>query len=102
MYSELLAPPIGIQHSLVTVTVPVCFCVVAKACSETYGHEYTVVKEVCVGHVQMRTGLRLRSYKTKYGALRLLDGKTVRAKGRLTGKLLTKFKTFMDSVYEIM
>ena len=71
-----------------------CFGAVSKACFEKYGDAYIVTKEECVGHVQKRIGSRLQNYKKKSHGIKLLDGKTVGGKGRLTDKTIDKIQNF--------
>ena len=40
-----------------------CFGKVKLKMEELYGGSYLVVKEECVGHVQRRLGIALRTYK---------------------------------------
>ena len=44
----------------------------------------TIVKKECVGHIQKRCGTRLRALKTTSGHNKLIDGKTIGGRGRLS------------------
>lgn len=54
------------------------------AALQPYGPDFEVTKLECVGHIQKRMGSRLRTLKTKSGKNKLLDGKTIGGRKRLS------------------
>ena len=59
-----------------------------------YGKDIAIEKLGCVGHVQKRVGARLRNLKKVTGNKKLLDGKTLGGKGRLTLKEIDKLQVY--------
>ena len=70
-----------------------CFGSVKEAC-EKFSHEYIVVKEECIGHVQKRLGSALREYKRKMRGQKLSDGKSVGGRKRLTDHQIDRMQNF--------
>ncbi|GFV32877.1 uncharacterized protein TNCV_1745191 [Trichonephila clavipes] len=62
----------------------------ALSVNKPYGDDHIIQKIECVGHVQKRMGTRLRTLKLVYSKNKLLDGKTIDGKGRLTDSLIDK------------
>ncbi|GFX42190.1 uncharacterized protein TNCV_3003311 [Trichonephila clavipes] len=58
--------------------------------NKPYGDDNLIQKIECVGHVQKRTGTRLRKLILVYSKKKLSDGKTIGGKGRLTDSLIDK------------
>ena len=54
------------------------------AAKNPYGKDVGIKKLDCIGHVQKRVGAQLRNLKKVTGNKKLLDGKTLGGKGRLT------------------
>ena len=53
-----------------------------------------VTKLECVGHVQKRTGSRLRSLKKRSGKTHLDDGKPIGGRGRLTDNVIDSMQVY--------
>lgn len=62
--------------------------------NQPYGPDFIVEKRECVGHVQKRTGTRLRNLKKKVGKSKLSDGKTMGGKGRLTNAGINEIQKY--------
>jgi len=48
----------------------------------------------CVGHVQKRLGIRLRKIRNNFKGKKLVDGKILSGRGRLTDKIMNKMKNY--------
>ena len=59
-----------------------------------YGDDVELEKFECVGHVQKRVGTNLRKLKTTTGNKKLIDGKTLGGRGRLTLKEIDKLQIY--------
>ncbi|CAB3995288.1 Hypothetical predicted protein [Paramuricea clavata] len=69
---------------------------VKEALDNKFGAAYEIKKEECVGHVQKRLGSGLRRYKNDMKGKKLLDGKSVGGKGRLTDKVIDTMQNYYD------
>ena len=70
------------------------FGMVTKSMRETFGDDYVVIKEDCVGHIQKRMGTNLRNYKRSYQRQKLPDGNAVGGRGRLTDAVIDNFQNY--------
>lgn len=61
--------------------------------SKPYG-DLQITKLECVGHVQKRMGSRLRRLKNKKRGQKLVDGKSLSGKGRLTDAVIDSFQVY--------
>lgn len=62
--------------------------------SKPYGDDTVVNKLECIGHIQKRIGGRLRKLKTSYRGQKLIDGKTISGKGRLTDTIINRLQNY--------
>jgi len=62
--------------------------------NKPYGESVKIYKLDCVGHIQKRVGTQLRNLKKLSGSKKLLDGKTVGGKGRLSLKEIDRLQIY--------
>ena len=62
--------------------------------SKPHGEDGKICKLDCIGHVQKRAATQLRSLKKLTGNKKLLDGKTLGGKGRLTLKEIDRLQIY--------
>ncbi|XP_013381184.1 uncharacterized protein LOC106152218 [Lingula anatina] len=61
---------------------------------QSYGSEFELVKEECIGQVQKRMGSRLRRLVERNKGVKLSDGKGLEGAGRLTQQRIDAMQTF--------
>ena len=75
--------------------------------AKPYGDQIRITKLECTGHIQKRVGSRLRQLKIDWKGKKLLDGKGIGGKGRLTDAVVNKLQNYFgiairtntDSIY---
>ncbi len=70
------------------------FKVVSEEINKTYGDQYKVVKEECIGHIQKRMGNALRTLVKDTKGKKLSDNKTIGGKGRLTKEKIDSIQRY--------
>ena len=59
-----------------------------------YGPDVHIEKDNCIGHVQKRMGTRMRSLLREYKGKKLVDGKGLGGRGRLTMQAVDSFQVY--------
>ena len=59
---------------------------------EKFGDQYTIVKEKCQGYIQKTMGTALRELKKKKKGMKLIDGKSIGGRNRLTDNVIDKIQ----------
>ena len=59
-----------------------------------YGNDVQIEKEECIGHVWKQMGKNLRDLKQKLGSKKLIDGKPIGGRGRLTDKRIDSLQNY--------
>ena len=75
--------------------------------AKPYGDQVIITKLECIGHIQKRIGSRLRQLKIDWRGKKLVDGKGIGGKGRLTDAAVNKLQNYFgiairtntDSIY---